>query len=182
MPTVFSHVAVPVAAALGLGRPFISRRLMVAGMAAAIVPDLDVFLFHLGIPYSHDLAHRGFSHSVAFAALAALAAACAFRRLHTTFRCAFLFLFASMASHGVLDAFTTGGPGIAFLWPWSGERYFPPFQVIEVSPISIRRFLSERGVRVLLSELAWIWLPCAALVGAAIGVRRLRNSRRPPQS
>jgi inner membrane protein len=36
-----------------------------------------------------------------------------------------------------------------------------------VSPISVRRFLSERGLRVLQSELVWVWLPAAVLVATA---------------
>ena len=176
MPTILTHPVVPVALALGLGRTVIPPRLMVAGAAAAIVPDLDVFILHLGIAYSYDYGHRGFSHSLLFAALAALAAACAFRPLQTTYLRAAAFLFVAMASHGVLDAFTNGGSGIAFLWPWSGERFFAPVQPIEVSPISLGRFFSERGLRVLASELVWVWLPCAVLVAAARNMGRLRQS------
>jgi inner membrane protein len=41
-----------------------------------------------------------------------------------------------------------------------------------VSPIGIARFLSARGVDVLLSELLWIWLPCAAVAGMLVAQRR----------
>jgi inner membrane protein len=86
---------------------------------------------------------------------------------------------ASTASHGILDAFTNGGLGIAFLWPFSSERYFAPYQVIEVSPIGISRFLSSRGLAVLESELVWVWAPCVVLgvVLAAIGARLSRSPR-----
>ena len=47
-----------------------------------------------------------------------------------------LFTFLATASHGVLDAFTTGGLGVAFLWPWSPARFFAPVRGIRVSPMA----------------------------------------------
>jgi inner membrane protein len=174
MPTVFAHAAVPLALGLGLGRAAIPPGLLVAGVVAAALPDLDVVTFHFGIPYSADLGHRGFSHSLAFAALVGLAGAAVHRALGAAFARAFLFLFAATASHGLLDVFTDGGLGVAFLWPWSSERYWAPdaLRVIEVSPISVRRFLSARGLAVLGSELRWIWLPALAIGLILVGLRR----------
>ena len=40
-----------------------------------------------------------------------------------------------MASHGVLDALTDGGPGVAFLAPFDDTRYFFPWRPIRVSPL-----------------------------------------------
>ncbi|RJQ72313.1 MAG: metal-dependent hydrolase [Desulfobacteraceae bacterium] len=180
MPTIFTHPAVPLALGLGLTRKIISGRLLVAGMALSALPDLDVIAFRFDIPYAAALGHRGFSHSLAFAGAAALCLACAAPLLGTSFRRAFPFLFLSMASHGLLDAFTNGGSGIALLWPFSAERYFAPIQVIEVAPISVSRFFSARGAQVLLSELRWIWAPCAAVLlirGAALAGRRLTRTR-----
>ena len=92
----------------------------------------------------------------------------------------FVFLFVAIASHGALDACTNGGLGVAFLWPWSGERFFAPeaLRVIEVSPIGLGRFLSARGVVVLESELRWIWLPALAVSLMLIGARRGWSGRR----
>jgi len=174
MPTVFSHAAAPLALGLGLGRAAIPRRLLVAGVVAAALPDLDVVTFHLGIPYSAGLGHRGFSHSLLVAALVGLAGAAGHRHLGTSFRRVFLFLFAATASHGVLDAFTNGGLVVAFLWPWSGERFWAPdaLRVVEASPISVDRFLSARGLTVLASELRWIWPPALAIGLILVGLRR----------
>jgi len=174
VPTVFSHAAAPLALGLGLGRAAVSRRLLAAGVVAAALPDLDVVTFYLGVSYSAELGHRGFSHSLFFAVLAGLAGAAGHRALGTGFARAFLFLFAATVSHGVLDAFTNGGLGVAFLWPWSGERYWAPdaLRVVEVSPISVRRFLSARGLAVLGSELRWIWLPALAVGLVLVGLRR----------
>jgi len=174
VPTVFSHPAVPLALGLGLGPEIVPRRLVAAGVVASILPDLDVVTFHLGIPYSADLGHRGLSHSFLLAALVALAGAAGHRALQAGFARAFLFLFVAAASHGVLDAFTDGGLGVAFFWPVSGRRFFAPaaWRVVEVSPISVSGFLSWRGLVVLGSELRWIWPPVAALGLILFGVRR----------
>lgn len=175
-----THAAVPLALGIGLGKDVISRRLLLAGAIAAILPDLDVISFYFGVVYSSAFGHRGFTHSLSFAALSALLGACAWRPLNTRYLCAFWFLFVSMASHGVLDAFTDGGSGIAFLWPFSNARFFAPAQFIEVSPIGVARFLSERGVTVLLSEMKWVWLPCLLAAAGLMWIRhtRLRLNRR----
>jgi inner membrane protein len=169
---------VPLALGLGLGRSAVSGRLLVAGVAASILPDLDVIAIPLGLAHTSDFAHRGFSHSLFFAAAVAVAGACGARALRTTFGRALWFLFVATASHGILDACTNGGRAIALLWPWSGERYFFPFQVIEVSPLGVRRLLSTRGVRVLWSELAWVWAPCTVLTGTLLWARGALAPRR----
>jgi inner membrane protein len=142
-----------------------------------MVPDLDVVAFMLGVSYADMLGHRGLSHSLIFAlALSLLLAALAFRgskwngaRLRI-----WLFLFLATASHGILDAFTNGGMGIAFFAPFSAHRYFFPVTPIEVSPIG-RGFLSERGWRVIASEAVWVWLPSLVVVAIAFAIRYARN-------
>ncbi len=145
-----------------------------------MLPDLDVVAFRLGIPYAAEFGHRGFSHSLSFAALTALVGASCHRLLRSRFRTAFPFLFVAAASHGLLDAFTNGGLGVAFFWPLSPERFFAPVRVIQVAPIAVSRLFSQRGAAVLLSELLWVWIPCA-LVAAALawGQRRARASSEP---
>ena len=160
MPTVLTHPAIPLAIGLGLGRDVVPTPLLIAGVAVSLMPDLDVLAFRYGISYASDFGHRGFSHSLLFAAALALFGACAFRYFQTSFGRVFVFLFLSAVSHGILDAFTNGGLGIAFLWPFTPERYFAPVQMIKVAPIGISRFLSPRGVSVLISEILWVWIPC----------------------
>jgi hypothetical protein len=48
MPTIFSHPAVPLALGFGLGKEIVSGRLVVAGVAASILPDLDPFFLVVG--------------------------------------------------------------------------------------------------------------------------------------
>src|SRR6266705_2224900 len=105
-----------------------------------------------GVPWGHVFGHRGITHSLPFAAaLAAVVVAAAFRgnagdgrRLGLG-----LALFAATASHGVLDAMTNGGSGVAFFAPFAAARYFLAWRPIPVSPISASRFLSERGLAIM---------------------------------
>ena len=160
MPTVISHPAV----ALAL-RPWLERlqaRALVAGAILTALPDVDVIAFRLGIPYGSTFGHRGFTHSIIFAALASIIAALIVRGDRRT--C--VFLFACALSHGLLDAMTNGGRGIAFFSPFSNERYFLPWRPIQVSPIG------AVDARVLVSELRWVWLPAMAIAAAASILRR----------
>jgi inner membrane protein len=56
--------------------------------------------------------------------------------------------------------------GIAFFSPFDDRRYFLPWRPVRVSPIGLRVF-SRWGMHALLSEIVWIWLPLAALLGVA---------------
>jgi inner membrane protein len=148
----------------------------------AVAPDLDVVVrFLFGIPYSHVLGHRGLSHSLLVAALlATLVTAVARRNLAESPGTArlWLFFFLATASHGLLDAMTNGGLGVAFFAPFSDTRYFLPWRPILVSPISIHVFLGYGRVRVMWSELGWIWLPAALVFLAGLALRRRATSRR----
>ncbi len=181
MPTIVTHAAV----GFSLGRMFTARPepLLFWGLAAGLpmVPDLDVLAFGFGIPYEALWGHRGFTHSLLFALLVAVPAAaltCGRLRLPFADWCGLLFL--AVASHGLLDALTNGGLGIAFFAPFDDRRYFFPWRPIEVSPIGLS-FFSARGWATMRSELFWVWLPTAAVlalveVGRRLWRRRSRSS------
>ncbi|MBQ0930616.1 metal-dependent hydrolase [Ideonella alba] len=174
MPSILSHVAVPIAGRVALGKSAVLPSLFALGLLASCIPDADVALLRLGVPYDSEFGHRGASHSLAFAVL--LAAAMAFTWARVTKLSAggpFLYLLVCAASHPLLDTCTNAGHGAALLWPLSGERYFAPFRPIEASPLSLRRFFGEPGLRVLVSELLWVWLP-SLLLGALYAKRRRR--------
>ena len=175
MPTVISHVAVPLALGLAVGAPAVSGRLLLAGVIASVLPDLDVVAFRLGIGYSHEFGHRGVSHSLAFAVFLAIAAAGAAKYLRVTRKAAFFFVLASAASHGLLDMLTNGGLGVALAWPFSEQRYFFPWHVIEASPLSLRRAFGAAGLAVFKTELLWVWLP-SLLAGLALYAARRKNA------
>ena len=172
MPTILTHAAVPLALRLGFGGKAVPARLLACGALASMLPDVDVLGMRFGVSYGSDFGHRGFTHSLLFAAVVALAGAFFRRRLRTPFLGAFVFLFAAMASHGLLDTFTNGGSGVELLWPFASERYFAPVRPIEVSPLSISGLFSRRGVHVLESELIWVWLPALVAGVALLAARR----------
>ena len=182
VPTVLSHPAVPLAIGLALGSRVVSGRLLLAGVVASVLPDLDVIGFRLGIGYAHELGHRGFSHALPVALLVGAVAALFAGPLRSRRLTAFLFIALACASHGLLDMLTNGGLGVALAWPLSEQRFFFPVQVIEASPLSLHRFFGPAGLKVLKSEWLWVWLPAAALgLGLFIGRmahRRLAGSTR----
>ncbi len=182
MPSIITHTAVPIAIACAAGTRKVPPRLLVTAMAASILPDADVIGFFFKVPYAHVFGHRGFFHSPLFALMASLFGALAWRKLGTSYKSVFVVLFLSMVSHGVLDAATSGGLGIAFLGPFSNHRYFLPWHPIAVSPIGVSQFFSSWGLRVIQSELIWVWVPC--LVVSIVGVclrRYIMASKRSPQ-
>ena len=175
MASVFSHAV----AALGIGacfyRPGTPKRVWVAGAICSVIPDLDVIGFRFGIRYGDFLGHRGFTHSLLFAALLASAVLpIVFRQTTPGLSCVALwtYLFLATASHGFLDAMTDGGLGVAFFSPFITTRYFLPWTPIRVSPIGLTRFFSYRGLAVFQSELIYIWLPSALLLLSAFLIRR----------
>ena len=153
----------------------------IACIGLPVVPDLDTPL--LGAEGHSACSHRGLSHSLLFAATAAAIVAWVLAldrgRLVASRFAGLLALFALVvASHGVLDAFTDGGSGIMFLWPFSEERFFWSRRPIAVAPLSIELFFSEWGWAVLKSEMRWVWAPGTAVVVAAEFVRRIGSARR----
>jgi inner membrane protein len=180
MASVFSHAV----AALGIGACFyrreIPKRVWVFGAVCSVIPDADVIGFHFGVRYGDFWGHRGFTHSLLFAAiLASTVALLLFRHgLPGISRLTlWLYFFLATASHGLLDAMTDGGLGVALFAPFDNHRYFLPWRPIRVSPIGISQFFTHRGIAVLQSELLWIWLPAALLIAAALLLRWRRLAR-----
>jgi inner membrane protein len=160
MPTIITHAAPVLASRFALKKRSFPVRLFWLALFCAILPDLDVIGFRFGVQYADWLGHRGFSHSFPFAAFCAGLAALAAPALRCHRALAAVIVFLAVASHILLDALTSGGLGVAALWPFSNERFFFPWRPIRVSPFSPRAFLSARGVAVIVSELLWVWLPC----------------------
>ncbi len=178
MPSAFAHAAVGASLTELLPRELRRAWIAVALGLLAAAPDLDVLAFRLGIPYEHPLGHRGFSHSLCFAALVGLLSLPVWRRaLYARAGLAALLTAVAVASHGLLDSFTDGGLGIGLLLPFDDGRYFAPWRPILVSPLSVGAFLSGRGLAVLASELVWIGAPVLAFV-TIVRIARTRLARR----
>lgn len=184
MASAFSHAFV----AIAIGKTHTGARMPVRfwmlSAVCAVVPDADVLGFGFGVRYGDMLGHRGLTHSLAFAfVLALVVVALAFRERHMFTRgwwVLIIYFFVVTASHGVLDALTDGGLGVAFFAPFSNARYFFPWRPLVVSPIGVAEFFSLWGLEVIKSEFVWLWLPACALMLCAWGWRRLmrRGARR----
>lgn len=142
-----------------------------------MLPDIDVIGFRLGIHYGDFWGHRGFTHSLVFAALLAAILTLVLRQTPAAISrfALFSYLFLATASHGLLDAMTNGGLGIAFFSPFDNHRYFFAWRPIRVSPIGVSRFFSYRGVAVLQAELLWVWLPSILVIASVMIAARLRT-------
>jgi inner membrane protein len=171
----FSHMVVALSIGACFYRPGTPKRVWVVGALCSVIPDLDVIGFRFGIRYADFWGHRGFTHSLLFGALlASVVLLLAFRGGQSPLSrfALWMYFFLATASHGLLDAMTDGGLGVAFFSPFDNNRYFLPWRPIRVSPIDVGRFFSLRGLEVVRSELLWIWLPAAFLVLSVWLVRR----------
>jgi inner membrane protein len=173
MPTPFSHPATVLALAPWF-RPIMRPAVLVTAVVLVILPDIDILGLRLGVPYGGVFGHRGFTHSLFFAALCALPAALALaRRTRTGPFVLWVYLFLVMASHGVLDACTDGGRGVAFFSPFDATRYRFSWHPIRVAMLSPGELFSARGWTVMQSEMLWVWCPALA-----IGLAGIFRSRR----
>ncbi len=168
MASVFGHAiaAVTFGKLSGFKKP--PAKFWILAILCSVLPDADVIMFKFGIPYMHPFGHRGFFHSIPFAFLLATFVTAIFFR-ETKFWSwrgmgLLLFFFICTASHGMFDAMTNGGRGIAFFSPFDNTRYFFPWRPIQVSPLGAGKFFSKWGWEVIKSELFWIGVPCGILL------------------
>jgi inner membrane protein len=173
MATIYTHAFTGVGLASVLTpRPKPLLYWLLAGFLP-VLPDFDSLWL---APYGSAYGHRGFTHSLAFAAAAGLvAAAASFHSLRVRFLPLFGLFFLVTASHGVLDALTNGGFGIPFLWPFSDARW-GPCGPINVSDIAFE-FPNPRTSRAVRTELLYVWLPIGAVVLLVQAYRWVRHRR-----
>lgn len=128
MPTVLAHAGLGAALGAFAPRGLAPGRLSLLAALAAVLPDVDVAGFALGVPYGHPLGHRGLTHGLAFALatgalLAPLAAPGVGWRGSPRLVAAALLALAT-ASHGLLDAATDAGRGVGLFVPFADARIF----------------------------------------------------------
>ncbi|ARU03672.1 metal-dependent hydrolase [Comamonas serinivorans] len=180
MPTVFTHLAPPIAAALALGSARVPPRMLLVGMLAAVLPDLDglAYLTQLSSSlYGSFWGHRGFTHTLGFAVLMGVLGLWLCRLWQGKPWQGFVWLMACTLSHPLLDMMTSGGAGIALFAPLSNAREFLPWRPVRVSPISASQLLSSRGAAVLLSEFQYIWMPLLLIGLSGFALRHTRISK-----
>lgn len=163
MPTIITHSIVAIATLQIINKNVRTIWLWIGMIVVSILPDADVISFTLGIKYGDFFGHRGFFHSLFFSLLISFIIMLFLRKL-THFEPGkwwkyVVLLFCVGASHGILDAFTNGGLGIALLAPFDTGRYFFPWTPIPVAPIGLRPFFSSWGLRVIGWEFVIIILP-----------------------
>lgn len=167
MPSSVSHAMVAVALGSMIAPRRLFRPFLVFGAAAAVLPDVDA----IGRPFygaAGDIdalgGHRGFTHSVVFAAVMGVVAFSAarlndsWRGHHVRFG---LFVAAATCLHGVLDLFTSIGATTSPVQFWS--------------PFSTRVYvLSEHPINGPFSELFFCVLPLLAVTRTVWHVRGIR--------
>jgi inner membrane protein len=87
-------------------------------------------------------------------------------------------LLAATFSHGLLDACTFGGTGVAFLLPFSKARFVCVWQPIFVSPIPLSGKLLDWLLFSLGTEVVWIGLPALLVLSAPRAFQWLRLLRK----
>ena len=172
MASAFSHIAIPAVLYATFKSKAVNFKLFLMAAVCSVIPDADVLAFKFGIPYESQWGHRGFTHSLVFA----LALACISILLHSRVNSrpwtVFWISFISCVSHPLLDMMTNGGLGVALFWPFSAERIFFSFRPIQVSPIGVGNFFSDKGLSVMASELIWVLIPACVLGAIGAGWRR----------
>jgi inner membrane protein len=178
MPSIVAHAVAGAALATAAFSPRpVPPRVWITAAVVAAVPDVDP----IGRPFG-NLAiealfggHRGFTHSVVFAVLLSAIVAWGFFRtpqwtgLHRRLWVAFAL---AIASHGVLDALSTIGNGVAFWAPFSWAHYEFPWQPLgEISPGPRG---PERAFDIVANEFLWVGLPALIVVAIARFTRRSR--------
>ncbi len=166
MPTAMTHYVLGFVAAKTVRPSRTTWSFLLLSMVCSALPAIDVLGLRAGIPYDHFLGHRGFSHSPFFALLLSVFVVAVFFWRSEVFRrkrwLLVVYFFLLTASHGLLDAMTDGGSGVAMLSPVSNARYFMPWRPLYVAPLG-RGIFSARGLQVLGCELVWILIPACVV-------------------
>jgi len=167
MASIFAHGFTAYAFGKTFSKEIVTSKFWILGILCAVLPDADVVGFKFGIAYEDFWGHRGFTHSLLFALLLGTSITFLFyykKAFSKTGIYLIIYFTICTASHGILDAMTTGGLGIAFLSPFDDTRYFLPWRPIQVSPIGASKFFSIWGIKVLLSELIWVGIPAGIYI------------------
>ncbi len=181
MATLLTHAFVGATLA-DIKRPSAQlTRLWIVAALCSMLPDVDVIGFAFGIRYGDLWGHRGMTHSLLFAAVIGFAVALFVSERGKTIITG-IWLFLITASHGVLDAMTSGGLGVAFFSPFDRHRYFFPWRPIAVSPIGTHGLASARMAHIMITEFHWLWIPITVVWLMAHSLRRKGSNQNLGQS
>ncbi|HEX6324312.1 MAG TPA: metal-dependent hydrolase [Vicinamibacterales bacterium] len=177
MPSSLSHAMVAVAGGSMIAPRPLLRTFLITGAVCAVIPDIDAIgrLWTGGGDLEWLGGHRGFTHSLTFAALLGLFLPLATlgRRPWDGYRTRFgVFIAFATVSHGLLDTITSIGAahdGVQFLSPFSSRQFT----------------LSRHLIHGPFSELFYLLLPLMAItriVWHRRGMPWPRRRRERPQS
>ena len=182
LPTIFTHSFIGALSAFLFKIKKLKIQFFFFSILCPILPDFDVIAFKFGIPYEHFFGHRGFFHSLFFTfILSLIVVGIFFRSKDISLKGKtglLIYFFILTASHGVLDALTSGGLGIALFAPFDNTRYFFPYTPIKVSPIGVAAFFSDWGKRVMISEILWVWLPAIFILIVSLSAKIVMKKTR----
>jgi inner membrane protein len=170
MPSSLSHAMVAVAGGSMIAPRPLLRTFLIAGAVCAVIPDADAIgrLWSGGGDLGWLGGHRGFTHSVTFAALLGILAPLFTlgRARWDGYRLLFgLFVALATVSHGLLDTTTSVGAvhdGVQLLSPFSSRQFT----------------LSRHLVHGPFSELFYLLLPLLAITRAVWYYRGIPWPRR----
>jgi inner membrane protein len=178
MPTVISHSIVAVV----FGKLFSKStgvKFWLLSIICAILPDFDVILLLFDIQHMNMFGHRGISHSILFALVAALLIVVMgfpeIKHFSRKWRSFVVYFFLVGLSHGILDAMTSGGLGVGFFMPFDSTRYFFPVRPIRASLLSLISFFKNEGGQILISEIIWIWIPAVVFLIGLWFIKKRNN-------
>jgi len=175
MPSLFGHAVAGLAITETFRRAKLPRRIWALAPLCAVAPDLDWFASFLAFHKNHILNHRGVAHSLFGALLIAAAVWLIGLRREQRSGQAWLCLTLAALSHGLMDACTSGGVGVALFMPISDSRWACLWQPIQVAPLPLGREDLYRFLLSLRTEAFWIGLPALTLTLCS----RLRLARLP---
>jgi len=158
----------------------LSRKSLLLGAAAGLLPDADVLIRSAADPLLAIQHHRGFTHSLLFIPMGALLATVPFLRATADRKSrAYLAALCAYASHPILDAATTYGTQL--FWPFSSYRVGldiisiidPIFTLILIAAL-LAALAARRKIVLAALSLATLWL----VTGAAQRERALDAQQR----
>jgi inner membrane protein len=118
-----THGLVGALTAQGITRHRKMRPTLITGFFAALLADLDMFIYSSADPLLNVEIHRQFTHAILFIPIGALIATILmfwFQRQHLSFTEVYIISFIAYATSGLLDAFTSYGTQL--FWPFSDAR------------------------------------------------------------
>jgi inner membrane protein len=180
MASIISHAVFGVGIGLSFMPRDADRRYVWLGGATAVLPDLDTLGGLFGRSGTDLFAHRGLSHSIAFAVVIGALLSVAVSRMRpsrTSPRRLFCCISLAMMSHGLIDTTTTYGRGVALLAPFSTERFVSPFRPLGTPALRGQHTRTERVTALVLNELVWVWAPAITLALAVRATRRTLEGR-----